>query len=101
MALLTLALGSVALAVLYIFYNVSRPGLLGIPGPWLAKVSNLYRLRLNQKGRFSHDILDLHRKYGPYVRIGPDVVSIADTRLVSSIYGRGAANFAKVTLLVS
>lgn len=97
MALLTLAIVVVAFVLCYFASVVLKPSLIRIPGPWLAKFSNLYRLRLNQRGRFSHDLLDLHRKYGEYVRIGPNVVSISDKRVVGSIYGRGAANFPKVS----
>ena len=97
MGILTLPIGVLAIAVVYLLYNLLRPGLRSIPGPWLAKFSNLYRLMLNRRGRFSHDILDLHRKYGSVVRIGPDVVSIADSRVVDSIYGlKGESNFPKV-----
>lgn len=96
MALLSIIVATVAIIICYFASVALQPGLIRIPGPWLAKFSNLYRLRLNRRGRFSHDILDLHRKYGDYVRIGPNVVSISDKRVVGSIYGRGPANFAKV-----
>ncbi|WPH00823.1 hypothetical protein R9X50_00365300 [Acrodontium crateriforme] len=66
---------------------ILKPGLTSVPGPWLAKISNLYRIRMVQRGRFSYELVELHRKYGPAVRIGPDCVSLTDRRLIKDIYG--------------
>ncbi|OAQ59226.2 benzoate 4-monooxygenase cytochrome P450 [Pochonia chlamydosporia 170] len=56
------------------------------PGPYLAGWTNLWRfyhvLKLN-----SHLVVDeLHRKYGPVVRIGPNLLSLSDPSLIKTIY---------------
>lgn len=60
-----------------------------IPGPWIASVSNIYRLARVAMGQaHSHDI-NLHRKYGDTVRIGPSAVSIGSATATKVIYGIG------------
>lgn len=38
------------------------------------------------KGKIGTELADLHAKYGPIVRIGPNVVSIRDSKAIESIY---------------
>lgn len=57
-----------------------------IPGPFLARLTNIPRFSwvLTYK---AHDIhVDLHRKYGPIVRFGPNMVSVGDVNEVTNIY---------------
>ena len=75
------------LLIVHIVSTIFKPGLRSIPGPWLAKVTNLYRVGMILRGKFSYELVDLHRKYGPAVRIGPDCVSLTDRRVVEDIYG--------------
>jgi hypothetical protein len=57
-----------------------------IPGPFFASLTNLPRLLWVLKNK-AHDVhIDLHRKYGDLVRIGPNVVSIADPAEIPRIY---------------
>jgi hypothetical protein len=66
-----------------------------IPGPFFASLTNLHRL-LWVLGNKAHDIhIDLHRKYGDVVRIGPNVVSIANPAEIPRIYDY-SGRFAKV-----
>lgn len=59
----------------------------GIPGPFWAKLTNLWRMRVVHK-RDSHDTyLKLHEKYGDLVRIGPNCISINSPEAIPSIYG--------------
>jgi len=58
-----------------------------IPGPFLARFTNLTRLSwvLSYK---AHDIhISQHMKYGPVVRFGPNMVSVACPSEVGTIYG--------------
>ncbi|KAL4940636.1 hypothetical protein BDV06DRAFT_230229 [Aspergillus oleicola] len=58
---------------LWTFWSLSD-----IPGPFWAKLTNLQRLYWVKTGR-AHDIhYELHGKYGSFVRIGPNVISISD-----------------------
>lgn len=63
-----------------------RPGLRNIPGPFLAKISNLDRLRSCANGQQMTYHLQLHDKYGPFVRIGPNHVSFSDASLIPQVY---------------
>lgn len=93
---LPFVLSALTLLILaYVISIVFKPGLREIPGPWLAKVTNLYRVRMVQRGTFSHELAELHRKYGTAMRIGPDCVSLSDRRVVQDIYGI-RTNFPKV-----
>ncbi|KAK5116643.1 hypothetical protein LTR62_007317 [Meristemomyces frigidus] len=58
-----------------------------IPGPFLAKFTNLWRL-LTVWRRDSHDTyLALHKKHGDLVRIGPNCISISKPDIIPVIYG--------------
>lgn len=54
-----------------VFYRIT-PGhkLAHIPGPFLAKVSQLWLVRRAIHGQLRHDMQALHRQYGDVVRIG-------------------------------
>ena len=74
------------------------------PGPFLAKVSKLWNVRVMMTGKNYLVIKQLHAKYGPYVRIGklyllysnslslydelgPNELSITDVNAISSVLG--------------
>ena len=58
-----------------------------VPGPFLAKFTDLYRLLVVWR-RDAHDVhLALHKKHGDLVRIGPNCVSISMPDMVQTIYG--------------
>ncbi|KAL8766518.1 MAG: hypothetical protein Q9209_006734 [Squamulea sp. 1 TL-2023] len=58
-----------------------------VPGPFLASLTNLVRLRWVLTRKAHHIHIDLHEKYGPLVRIGPNTVSVGDPREIRQIYG--------------
>jgi hypothetical protein len=67
-----------------------------IPGPFLAGWTNIPRMRWVQSNR-AHEIhVDVHKKYGQLVRIGPNMVSVQDPREISTIYNH-AGTFKKVS----
>lgn len=57
-----------------------------IPGPFLAKLSDLWRAFHTHNGQVDAKHLELHRKYGIAVRIGPKCISISDPNLIRTIY---------------
>lgn len=67
--------------------NFYAPGLREIPGPFLAKFSNLWRLIETWKGHYERTVQDLHRRHGNIVRTGPNIVSLTDPDAIESIYG--------------
>ncbi|KAF2124477.1 cytochrome P450 [Dothidotthia symphoricarpi CBS 119687] len=63
-----------------------RSPLKKIPGPFLAKFSDIWRL-VNHYGQTHIETQKkLHEKHGDVVRLGPNTVSIADPNLIKTIY---------------
>ena len=96
-AIILLAIFAILLRLLYLAF---KPGLRNIPGPFLAKFTNLWRLVDTYKGRHELTLENLHLRYGVAVRIGPNVVSISDPAAIESIYGV-KTDFIKVCLTPS
>ncbi|EQB49053.1 hypothetical protein CGLO_11649 [Colletotrichum gloeosporioides Cg-14] len=65
-----------------------------IPGPFLSSVSIIPRIRSIYRGNSHEDELELHKKYGNFVRVGPRTVSISDPAHIEKIYGI-SSNFFK------
>ncbi|OQE00243.1 hypothetical protein PENVUL_c055G03586 [Penicillium vulpinum] len=65
----------VALALFHFTRNYLKPGAASIPGPLLAKITNLWRFIDVANGRAEVTLYSLHQKHGDYVRLGPNVVS--------------------------
>ncbi|CAH0018868.1 unnamed protein product [Clonostachys rhizophaga] len=84
---------NVVLVLLVIYYftaTVFSRGLHRIPGPFLRTISPIPRLWSVYKG-FSHeDDSALHERYGPIVRLGPNLVSINSADELNTIYGVSA-----------
>ncbi|KAL8991777.1 MAG: hypothetical protein Q9169_007657, partial [Polycauliona sp. 2 TL-2023] len=57
-----------------------------IPGPFLASLTNLPRLSWVYSNHAGHIHTALHRRDGPIVRFGPNMVSVADPAEISTIY---------------
>ncbi|KAF1816634.1 cytochrome P450 [Eremomyces bilateralis CBS 781.70] len=78
-----------ALSSSVLFYRLIAPWhpLHHVPGPFLAKCSQVWLFSRLYKGRPRVDQRVLHEKYGPIVRIGPNEVSLADAASLSVIYG--------------
>lgn len=65
------------------YYN----GLHKYPGPWLAAYTNWWRYFDVRAGHPEKTHIALHRKHGDIVRLGPNVLSFADPRVIKTIYG--------------
>jgi len=74
----------VLVQVIYRFYV---DPLRHIPGPTAARFTELWRTRRYALGRWHQDILDLHDKYGPVVRIAPKEISFVDKDALVQVYG--------------
>ncbi|KAI6084939.1 benzoate 4-monooxygenase cytochrome P450 [Hypoxylon rubiginosum] len=57
------------------------------PGPPTAAISNFLYCYMLLRGRQPYDILDLHRRYGPVVRIAPNELSFNTSQSWKDIYG--------------
>lgn len=82
-----------ALVILRIFYailaSVLSP-LRKVPGPFAACFTKLWYFTRVAKGNFHHENTDLHRRYGPLVRVAPNSVSLDDPSAIRTIYGIGS-----------
>ncbi|KAJ5116813.1 pisatin demethylase [Penicillium angulare] len=77
--------------VLYLVYNfilhpLLRSDLRQIPGPFLAKFTDLHRLLLVRTESVQEHHLDLHKRHGHFVRLGPNMVSVSDPSAISTLY---------------
>jgi len=99
--LLALSLGTISL-LLFALYIVLRAvyvaldPLRDIPGPFLARFTRIWYFFEIYKGSFERSNIELHKNYGPIVRIAPDEYSIDDVEAAKTIYGHGNA-FVKVS----
>ena len=93
--LASLSLIAGGLFILYFIVDFIRDPLRDIPGPLLARFTRLWYFIEIYKGRFEITNVELHKEYGPIVRIAPGEYSIDDVDAAKTIYGHGNA-FVKV-----
>jgi hypothetical protein len=77
--------------------NRFKKGLSSIPGPTLAKYTDLWKLHDVWQGQPHRTAIALHQKYGDLVRLAPNDVSVGDPRAIAELYGL-AKSYVKVTL---
>ncbi|KAI0099279.1 cytochrome P450 [Nemania sp. FL0031] len=65
-----------------------------VPGPFIARCSDLWYLWHVKRGHWETRNIELHRKHGAVVRYGPNRYSISDPEALNAIYGHGT-RFAK------
>ena len=79
------------LFVLIIFFcrflwNYLRSPLKSFPGPVAARFTNIWRPHDVFKGRCDITHNRLHHKYGPAVRMGPNILSLSDPSLIREVF---------------
>ncbi|KAK4949754.1 hypothetical protein LTR10_011596 [Elasticomyces elasticus] len=77
--------GAIAIAVLYAS-RARRRYLRDIPGPFWDSFSYIPRLLKTAYGQRCYIDIDLHRRYGPLVRVGPNELSFSDSSAISQVY---------------
>lgn len=60
-----------------------------IPGPFIAKFSNIWLASHAKSGKKFAAVDWAHRKYGKVVRVGYNHISIADERGLQTVYAHG------------
>ena len=78
---------------------VYRSDLSPLPGPKWAEITGFYRVSRLFTGQAPAVYVELHKKYGPIVRTGPNMVSLSDPSAVPVIYGI-TSGFLKVSSLI-
>ena len=86
-----LVVGLIVLGVALQIYQSRAAGLGHIPGPFLAKYTNVWRLIETRRTGGDADYMHaMHKVYGDVVRVGPHAVSVADPQSIPLIYGTKA-----------
>ncbi|KAK1818677.1 hypothetical protein LTR12_006862 [Friedmanniomyces endolithicus] len=62
-----------------------------VPGPFFASVTSIWLLYYDLAGLRTTTIHDLHRKYGPIVRLAPNELSFSDEPVVNQLYSQQTA----------
>lgn len=75
------------LLVLFFASQRYQKGLNKYPGPFLASITNNWRLVDVWKRDTHITFRKLHQQYGGVVRVAPNVLSFADPRAIPDIYG--------------
>ncbi|CAD6449404.1 7922718d-0402-41f7-a86e-2612013717c7 [Sclerotinia trifoliorum] len=81
-----IVLSASIVSVSYLLWVYFNSPLRNVPGPFLAKFTNIWRLLDVYGGRaeLTHQLL--HKKYGEAVRIGPNTVSLSNPKLIPTLY---------------
>ncbi|KAK0466882.1 cytochrome P450 monooxygenase [Desarmillaria tabescens] len=79
-----------AILVHLVPYLIDSHRLRSYPGPLVAKFSDAWLGSVGYHGHLSEVVYDLHRKYGPFVRIAPDHISVALSDAEPLVYGHGS-----------
>lgn len=82
-------LAVVSLVVTRALYKRYASPLRKYPGPFLASFSRLWKVYSTATGRTHLQHIELHRKYGPVVRIAPNEVSIASPEAARILLSAG------------
>jgi hypothetical protein len=69
-----------------LIYNRYGYGITSVPGPFWAPCTDFWRLLVVWGRRPELKHIQLHEKYGPLVRLGPNVVSVSDPEAIRVIY---------------
>ncbi|KAK3998283.1 putative cytochrome P450 pisatin demethylase [Cladorrhinum sp. PSN332] len=80
-----LVLGTVV--VVWLARNRYHNGLNKYPGPFLASLTDWWRFFDVYRRRPERTHIELHKKYGPVVRLGPNTLSFSDPDSLKTIYG--------------
>lgn len=87
-----------AVVLAYLVSDYYGKGLHKYPGPVLARFTNIWRFVdvWNRRPDITH--IELHRKHGDVVRLGPNTLSFSDPAAIKTIYGLNKG-FVKVRVL--
>lgn len=84
-----LASATAVFLAIFLFYRAFLHPLAHTPGPLLAKFSGMWRNYRYYRGTWHDDVVEVHRTYGPIVRIAPNELSVVDAAVMKQLYGHG------------
>ncbi|CRG83418.1 Isotrichodermin C-15 hydroxylase [Talaromyces islandicus] len=71
----------------YVLYMTVFHPLAKYPGPFVAKLTDLYSVWHALRGTRHWNFYELHKRYGDFVRWGPNSVSVCSVEALDSVYG--------------
>lgn len=81
--------GIVSLAIFYfLIYPLYLNPLCKVPGPKICALSKFWILYKSWSEQRNHYVDELHKEYGPIVRIGPNEVDISDSDYLNEVFIR-------------
>ncbi|KAG5642361.1 hypothetical protein DXG03_002958 [Asterophora parasitica] len=89
LATLAILAPSLVALVHIIPYLWDSRGVRSIPGPFLAKFSDAWLGLVAKHGHRSEVVHEMHLIYGPFVRLAPNHISIAEPDALSIVYAHG------------
>ncbi|PYI01496.1 cytochrome P450 [Aspergillus sclerotiicarbonarius CBS 121057] len=92
--MLTLWCAGIFLFCIFFYQRLSSP-VSNIPGPWYTKFTSLVVKYHEFSARRRTFIHELHKEYGPVVRIAPNEVSFATLDAIREIYASGGSGYDK------
>ncbi|KAI1334920.1 cytochrome protein [Xylariaceae sp. FL0016] len=78
--------GLIAYALASTIHDLFFSPLRNVPGPPLARFTRLWEFAIVRRGYFFRDLIALHEKYGPVVRLAPNRFSFNRTEEMKKIY---------------
>ncbi|KFZ04126.1 hypothetical protein V502_10388, partial [Pseudogymnoascus sp. VKM F-4520 (FW-2644)] len=94
-AVISLVLGFVTLYTIYgAIYRLFLSPLSKFPGPKIAALTSWYELYydLILGGKYTFKLIELHKKYGPIIRITPFELHVSDPEFYDEVYASSASN---------
>ena len=76
----------ILVVTLYAIYHVFTDTLKAFPGPLFARFTNLWRMYVSSLGHAPLVNRKLHDRFGPAVRMGPNMISLSDVELIKTVY---------------
>ncbi|KAH8684385.1 pisatin demethylase [Tricladium varicosporioides] len=73
--------------VVHVLHNHYQKGLNKYPGPFIASLTNWWRVYIVAQRRAELTHIALHQKYGDVVRLGPNFLSFSNPDALKTIYG--------------
>lgn len=78
-----------AIIIVRALYRKYASPLRNYPGPWLASTTRLWKVISTTSTRTHLDHIELHKKYGPFVRIAPNEVSLSSPEAARTLLSAG------------
>jgi len=84
-----------AAIVSYVIYHRYFHPLAKFPGPFLASITDCWQVQQFLSLKQPYYLTELHERYGPIVRYGPDKLSVTSEDAVPLLYQKGGKAFPK------